>query len=47
MRERIVLLISFFLLASVTWGQQQPTSGNASPRTEQNMPGMDMPSNDF
>jgi hypothetical protein len=47
MRERIVLLISFFLLASVTWGQQQPTSGNASPRTEQNMPGMDMPAHDM
>ena len=47
MRERIVLLISFFLLASLTWGQQQPTRGNASPGTEQNMPGMDMPAHDM
>src|SRR6202046_5734815 len=49
MRERIVLLISFFLLASLTWSQQQPSSGggNASPGTEQNMPGMDMPAHDM
>ena len=25
MRDRIVVLISLFLLASVTWGQQQPS----------------------
>ena len=47
MRDRIVLLISFFLLASVTWGQQQPSGGNAQPSAQQNMPGMDMPAHDM
>lgn len=47
MRHRIVLLISLFLLASVTWGQQQPAAGSAQPGAQQNMPGMDMPAHDM
>jgi hypothetical protein len=39
----IVVLISLFLLASVTWGQQQP----AAPNGQQSMPGMDMPGHDM
>jgi len=40
MRDRICVLISFILLASVTWGQQ-PATGSPS-ATQQSMPGMDM-----
>lgn len=47
MRDRIVFLISLFLLASVAWGQQQPASGNAQPSNPQSMPGMDMPGHDM
>jgi hypothetical protein len=47
MRYRIVVLISLFLLASVTWGQQQPSGGNAEPSGQQNMPGMDMSGHDM
>jgi hypothetical protein len=47
MRDRIVFLISFFVLASVAWGQQQPSGGNAQPSAQQNMPGMDMPAHDM
>jgi hypothetical protein len=47
MRNRIVFLISFFVLASVAWGQQQPSGGNAQPSAQQNMPGMDMPAHDM
>src|SRR5580658_7763222 len=47
MRDRIALLISLVLLASVTWGQQQPSSGSAQPSSQQNMPGMDMPAHDM
>jgi hypothetical protein len=45
MRYRIAILISFFLLASVTWGQQQQTS--STPSSNQNMQGMDMPGHDM
>ncbi|MFZ2085543.1 MAG: hypothetical protein WB991_09855 [Candidatus Sulfotelmatobacter sp.] len=47
MRDRIVFLISLFLLASVAWGQQQPASGNAQSSNPQSMPGMDMPGHDM
>ena len=47
MRDRIVFLISIFLLASVAWGQQQPASGNTQPSAQQNMPGMDMSGHDM
>src|SRR3984957_8549543 len=49
MRERIVLLISFFLLASLTWSQQQSSSGrgNGTPGYEQYMSRMDMPAHDM
>ena len=47
MRDRIVFLISLFLLASVAWGQQQPSGGNAQPSAAQSMPGMDMPGHDM
>jgi len=46
MRDRIAVLISFFLLASITWGQQQPSSGNTQP-SSQSMPGMDTPAHDM
>jgi hypothetical protein len=47
MRDRIVYLISlfvlsWFVLASVSWGQQQPSSNNAQPGAPQNMPGRTM-----
>src|ERR1700722_4943342 len=44
MRNRIVILISFFILilASAAWGQQQPASSG-----QPNMPGMDAPSHDM
>jgi hypothetical protein len=45
MRDRIVFLISFFFLASVSWGQQQPSG--AHPDAQQNMPGMDMSGHDM
>ena len=46
MRDQIVVLISFFLLASVAWGQQPPASGSA-PSAQQSMPGMDMSGHDM
>jgi hypothetical protein len=42
MRNRIVTLISLFLLASVAWSQQQPTAGSAPSNGQQSMPGHDM-----
>ena len=39
MRNRIVVVISLFLLASITWGQQQPAP--------QSMPSMDMSGHDM
>ena len=42
MRDRTIILISLFLLASVTWGQQSPASSG-----QQSMPGMDMPGHDM
>ncbi len=47
MRNRILILISFVLLASVTWGQQQPAAGNTAPSSQQSMPGMNMPGHDM
>ena len=47
MRDRIVVLISLFLLASMTWGQQQPAGSSAPPSGQQSMPGMDMPGHDM
>jgi hypothetical protein len=47
MRDRIVILISFFLLTSVTWGQQQPAASNAPASSQQSMPGMDMSGHDM
>jgi hypothetical protein len=47
MPDRIIYLISLFVLASVSWGQQQPSSNNTQPGTPQNMPGMDMPAHDM
>jgi hypothetical protein len=45
MRHRIVVLISFVVLASVAWGQQQPAGNSAPPN--QSMPGMDMSGHDM
>jgi hypothetical protein len=47
MRDRIVVLISLFLLAGMTWGQQQPAESSAPPSGQQSMPGMDMPGHDM
>jgi len=47
MRDRIVVLISLFLLAGMTWGQQQPAESSATPSGQQSMPGMDMPGHDM
>jgi hypothetical protein len=45
MRDRIVILISLFLLTSVTWGQQPASSAPSS--GQQSMPGMDMSGHDM
>ena len=45
MRNRISILISLFLLAAATWGQQ-PAGSNA-PSGQQSMPGMDMSGHDM
>ena len=44
MRNRIAVLISFLLLASLAWSQQQPASGTTP---SQSMPGMDMSGHDM
>ena len=46
MHKRIAFLTSFFLLASVAWGQQQQPSGGAQSGS-QSMPGMDMSGHDM
>jgi hypothetical protein len=43
MRDRIVVLISLFLLASVTSGQQPPAASSTPPSAQPSMPGKDMP----
>jgi hypothetical protein len=45
MRDRIVVLISLCLLASVAWGQQQSSGSNAP--SQPSMPGMDMSGHDM
>ena len=47
MRERLAILIPFFLLAGATWGQQQPAGGNAQPGEQPSTPGMEMPAHDM
>src|ERR1017187_6433962 len=47
MRNRIAVLISLFLLASVTWGQQTSTGSTAPSNSQQSMPGMDMSGHDM
>jgi len=47
MRDRIVVLLSLFLLASVAWGQQQPAGNSVPPNGGQSMPGMDMSGHDM
>src|SRR5208283_3062291 len=47
MRDRILFVISIFLLASVAWGQQQPVGSNTQPSAQQSMPGMDMSGHDM
>lgn len=46
MCNRIVVPISFLLLASVAWGQQ-PAAGNAPSGSQQSVPGMDMSGHDM
>src|SRR6202167_4062994 len=46
MRHRIAVLISIVVLASITWGQQQPAA-NTAPSSQQSMPGMNMPGHDM
>jgi hypothetical protein len=43
MQNRVVILIPFFLVASATWAQQQPSGGNAQASEQPSMPGMEMP----
>jgi hypothetical protein len=47
MRERILFLISIFVLPIAAWGQQPPAGSNAQPNTQQSMPGMDMSGHDM
>ncbi|MGA8216017.1 MAG: hypothetical protein WB799_20675 [Candidatus Sulfotelmatobacter sp.] len=47
MRDRIVILISLFLLSSLTWSQQQPAGSSVPANAQQSMPGMDMPGHDM
>jgi len=47
MRDRIAVLISLFLLSSLTWSQQQPAGSSAPANAQQSMPGMDMPGHDM
>jgi len=47
MRDRIIVLISFFLLSILSWSQQQPAGSSAPANSQQSMPGMDMPSHDM
>jgi len=46
MRSRIAVSISFFLLASVTWGQQ-PETGNLPSNTQPSLRENDMPGHDM
>ncbi len=45
--KRIVVLLSFVLLASVAWGQQQPAASSAPSAAQQSMPGTNMPGHDM
>ncbi|MGA8618439.1 MAG: hypothetical protein WB660_07960 [Candidatus Sulfotelmatobacter sp.] len=47
MRDRIAVLISLFLFASVTWGQQPPAGNSAPSNKQQSMPDMDMSGHDM
>jgi hypothetical protein len=47
MPNRIVVLTSLFLVASVAWSQQQPASNNSAPSGGQSMSGMDMSGRDM
>ncbi len=47
MSDRIALLISFFLLGCVAWGQQQSPVANPQPGAQQSMPTSDAPSHDM
>jgi hypothetical protein len=46
MRHQFAFCISLFLLASITWAQQQPSTGANQP-SGQAMPGMDMSNHDM
>ncbi len=47
MRDRIVILISLFLVSLLSWSQQQPAGSSAPASAQQSMPGMDMPGHDM
>jgi hypothetical protein len=47
MRNRIAVLLSIVVLASITWGQQQPAPNTAPASSPQSMPGMNMPGHDM
>ena len=47
MRNRIIVLLSLFLLSILTWSQQQPAGSKAPAGAQQNMPGMDMSGHDM
>jgi hypothetical protein len=46
-RNRIVILISLFVLATAAWSQQQPAASSAPSSGQQSMPGMNMPDHDM
>jgi hypothetical protein len=47
MRNRIIVLLSPFLLSVLTWSQQQPAGGGTAAGSQQNMPGMDITGHDM
>jgi hypothetical protein len=47
MRDRIVILISLFLVSLLSWSQQQPAGSSVPASAQQSMPGMDMPGHDM
>jgi hypothetical protein len=47
MQKYFVILTSVCLLASATWGQQQPAGTNTQTTEQPSMPGMEMPAHDM
>jgi len=47
MRNRIIVLTSFFFLASIAWGQQPSVASGTPSSGQQSTPGMNMPAHDM